>query len=182
MRDDCWAVLATGPSLTQHDVEKLRGKCRVMCVSDAYNLAPWCDALVSTDAAWWDFHKPAIDAVRYGSFQPQSMSVIDVGATHINSGALALYASRLAGAKSVLMLGFDMSNRNGEHFFGPHQDGLKRTPEDRFPIFKAQIKEAVARLAVDGVSVVNCSRETTIDFITRTPLEEVIERWTREGL
>ena len=54
-----YCILATGPSLSQSDIDYVRGKCKVIAVSDAYKLAPWCDYLVSADYAWWNVNKDA---------------------------------------------------------------------------------------------------------------------------
>src|SRR4026208_455478 len=54
-----FAILATGPSMIQEVADYVRGKCKVIAVSDAYKLAPWADALVSNDRNWWDNHKDA---------------------------------------------------------------------------------------------------------------------------
>lgn len=56
-----FAVLATGPSLASEDVERVKGRFHVIAVSDAFRLAPWADALVSADAAWWKAHPDAKD-------------------------------------------------------------------------------------------------------------------------
>jgi hypothetical protein len=46
-------VIASGESLTQEQCDATRGCGLTIAVSDAYKLVPWCDALVSTDRAWW---------------------------------------------------------------------------------------------------------------------------------
>src|ERR1051325_7861339 len=50
-------VLACGPSLTQQDVGRCRGRGEVIAVSDAHRFAPWADILYSCDAAWWRHHR-----------------------------------------------------------------------------------------------------------------------------
>ena len=49
--------LATGPSLTQADVDRVRGKATVIAVNDAHRLAPWASALYSSDRYWWAHHR-----------------------------------------------------------------------------------------------------------------------------
>lgn len=51
------ALVASGPSLTIDDIERLRGKCRVIVINDNYRLAPWADIIYACDSTWWDFHK-----------------------------------------------------------------------------------------------------------------------------
>jgi hypothetical protein len=60
------AVLAGGPSLTREQVEAVRGKCRVIAVSNTAidtvdsetkaiipAFAPWADVLYAADLKWW---------------------------------------------------------------------------------------------------------------------------------
>jgi len=60
------AVLATGPSLTLEQCDQLRGRCKVVAISDAIRLAPWADALVSADTDWWRLHNPDFAGPKYG--------------------------------------------------------------------------------------------------------------------
>lgn len=56
MRTDVWAVIGGGASGTVEEIEKLRGRVRVLCINDAYRLAPWADAVYAADIAWWAQH------------------------------------------------------------------------------------------------------------------------------
>lgn len=62
------AVLASGPSMSREVAEAVRGKCRVIAVSNQAipmlidgeihaALAPWADALVASDRTWWIMHE-----------------------------------------------------------------------------------------------------------------------------
>ena len=50
------AILGGGPSLTQSQVDACRGRCRVIAVNNAYQLAPWADLLYFSDEVWWLWH------------------------------------------------------------------------------------------------------------------------------
>jgi hypothetical protein len=58
--------LATGPSLTQADVDAIRGHGTVIAVNDAHKLAPWADVLYSSDRYWWKHYRcvPTFAGVR----------------------------------------------------------------------------------------------------------------------
>lgn len=156
-----FAVLATGPSLTQRVVDAVQGRAKVIAVSDAYRLAPWADALVSTDAAWWKANPDAMD------FQgpkwcaaPDFRKVEGVerfpGAeSGSNSGLLACRVAVSMGAKKVLLLGFDMK---GAHFFGPHPAPLKNTTPARFEVFQRQFAHYKPR----GVEIINCTPDSSL--------------------
>jgi len=53
------ACIASGPSLTDADVEYCRGKVGVICINDVYRKAPWGDVLYGADLRWWEYHKGA---------------------------------------------------------------------------------------------------------------------------
>lgn len=151
-----FAVLATGPSLTQTVVDAVRGRAKVIAVSDAYRLAPWADALVSTDAAWWKAHPDALafSGPKWAA-APEFRKIEGVerfpGAeSGSNSGLLACRVAVNMGAKKILLLGFDMK---GAHFFGPHQAPLKNTTPARFDVFKKQFERYKPR----GVEIINCT-------------------------
>jgi hypothetical protein len=53
--------IASGPSLTQQDVDHCRSKGKVYAVNNVHTLAPWADVLYACDQAWWDEHKSVPD-------------------------------------------------------------------------------------------------------------------------
>jgi len=50
-------LVASGPSLTREDVAYCRERARVLVVNDAWQYAPWADALYACDAKWWNHHQ-----------------------------------------------------------------------------------------------------------------------------
>ena len=177
--------MATGPSVTATEVEKLKGKCHVIAVNDSYRLAPWADMLYAADHKWWKHHSycPTFakerwssvsgpggwcqEATRYGlsliktrhaitlSFDP---TVIHTG---WNSAFQALNIAYLRGATRILLLGVDLNNRHGSHWFGDHPPGLQRSSP--YSTFKRAFTEAAPIMAETGVKVVNCSPTSALD-------------------
>lgn len=159
-----FVVIATGESLSQSAVDSVRGRCGVVVVSDAYKLAPWADALVSQDRAWWKHHPEALefagrkfigvppDTIR-GVEQADRTGIITSGT---NSGLLGCHvAVSVFGATRLLLLGMDMQ---GSHFFGPHPAPLKNTKPERFKVMCEQFK----RWQHKGVEVINCNRSSAL--------------------
>ena len=106
--------------------DSVRGRGIVIAVSNSVFLAPWSDALVSTDAAWWAHHAKDV-----AGFKGRRVSSVWVPETHIppecksyeNSGVLAIRAARCYYRPSkIVLLGVDFG---GTHFFGPHPEPLK---------------------------------------------------------
>lgn len=61
--------LASGPSLTQEVVDKVRGKGRVIAVNSTVYLAPWADALFFTDSGWFERGRDPALCGRHGDDQ-----------------------------------------------------------------------------------------------------------------
>lgn len=169
-----WAVLATGPSLSQSVVNSVQSRVKVVAVSDAYRLAPWADVLVSTDAGWWRAHEEALGfpGSKYGAM-PDFRSVPGVerfpADSATNSGLLGVKVAVHLGARRVLLCGFDM-NQPGEHFFGRHPLPLKSTTADRQEVFKRQFAGYRPR----GVEIINCTPGSALDCYPRRDLEDCL--------
>lgn len=169
-----FAVLATGPSLTQQQADSVRDRCRVIAVSDAYRLAPWADALASTDAAWWKAHPDALEfpGRKFGIIH-DFQGVTGVETLHVdtgtNSGLLGIMAAVKMGAKRVLLLGFDLHSP-GDHFFGRHPKPLKSTPVKRMEDFKRQFANYKPR----GVEIINCTVGSELHCYRKATIENCL--------
>lgn len=177
-----FAVLASGPSMSQAVADSVRGRCRVIAVSDSYRLAPWADALVSQDRSWWRVH--AEGAMKFegrkftGSDFPDVEKVQFEGGitTGSNSGLLAMWvAIKVFEAKRLLLLGFDMG---GSHFFGPHPEPLKNTQPRRFDAFQEQF----ARFKPRGVEIWNCTPGSHLKAYKKGNLEDCLAQSTASAV
>ncbi|MGE0803096.1 MAG: hypothetical protein AB7O55_32750 [Lautropia sp.] len=146
--------------MSQATADRCRGLPTIV-VSDAFRLAPWAVALVSTDHKWWienpeaadfpgaKFSVNRIDRVR--RVEPNGL----IG-TDTNSGLLALHvALTVYRAARVLLFGFDMQ---GTHYFGPHKT-LPNTTESRFEVFRTQFSRYAKGVTAE---VVNCTPASTL--------------------
>jgi hypothetical protein len=184
------ACLATGHSLTQADVDSVRGKVDgVIAISDAIDLAPWADVLYSCDGRWWTWRKgmPSFLGLKYAlkddtrKFQTYGVQTLrhtgrqglDRSPTSLRDGANSGYqAINLAvhlGAKRIILLGYDM---HGTHFFGKHPDGTNPNFSLCLSLFPGLVKP----LAEAGVEVINCTRKTAITCFPRESLESVLAK------
>jgi hypothetical protein len=161
-----FAVLATGPSMSQEIADSVRGRFRAIAVADAFRLAPWADALVSNDLRWWNVYPEAHAFAgpkfcarnnRPGLHYLPTTLEFEPGT---NSGLQGMRVARdCFKATRILLLGFDMG---GTHFFGPHPAPLRNTAPHRFQHFLKQF----ARWR-GGCEVLNCtpgSRLTQFPF------------------
>lgn len=159
-----FAILATGTSMSQKVADSVRGRCGVIAVSDAYILAPWADALVSQDKAWWRYHTDALEFQGrkfigvppdnvHGVEQADCTGIISSGT---NSGLLGCHVAVSAfKATRILLLGLDLQ---GSHFFGKHPEPLKNTKSARFEVMRKQFAEWPHA----GVEVVNCTSGSSL--------------------
>lgn len=181
-----------GPSLTREDVEHCQGKATVIVVNDGYRLAPWADALMASDSAWWALHKgvPSFAGLKYclepsarlwgvTVLQNTGEEGLELEPTGLrsgrNSGAAAIGLGVHVGAARILLLGYDMQAPDGEarsHWFGAHQTPLRGgSPYD---LFREKFLTMVAPLAAAGVTVLNCSRSSALEAFPRLSLAEVL--------
>lgn len=165
------AVVCTGQSVTQADVDFLRGKCKVVVVSDAYKLAPWADAMVSHDKAWWVAHEDCDFAgPRYcGHFMQidEKYNAERFYPAGGNSGCMGiLVANKLFSPERIILIGVDL---HGTHFFGPHvRDGLRNTAPAQFDTMKRQFHK------LRKFPVVNCSPISTLTCFPKMALRDAL--------
>lgn len=166
------AVLCTGPSLTQADVDYCRGRCKVVAVSDAIYMAPWADALVSYDKAWWNAHKPDYSGPKYHCHNEKIEGVERVTEIPGNSGTLGLLIASRMKPDKILLLGADLK---GTHFFGKHtKPNLRNTNALQFTTMKKQFAKFT------HLPIVNCSPDSELMCFPRgdlrTELADVLQR------
>lgn len=183
--------IASGPSLTQADVDFCRDKGKVYVVNDCYKLAPWADVLYACDLDWWDHHNGVPDfagkkytvtaeaAKKYDlTFQPFSTfetfsmkdNEISLGG---NSGFQAMNLAAIHGADKIFLLGYDMGFNVAEkrHWFGDHPHQLNR--DSNYKKWIESFKKAKPFIDEAGISVVNCSRKTALNCFPNIFLEDV---------
>jgi hypothetical protein len=181
-------VIATGPSLTQEDVNYVEGKAKVVIVNDAYKIAPFADCLFAADKKWWEWHNgvPGFEGQKWTSDEQMAKKYNlcfirksngkgfsrrqDTLHTGGNSGYQALNLAYLFGANRLIMLGFDhkISSDGKSHFFGDHPDEVR----SRYSYWRRFWEDLAAQKPPH--KIINCTRDTTLDMFTCKPLEEVL--------
>lgn len=161
-------------------------------------IAPWADVLYAADRMWWrqnleaarlfyglkatimpngytDF-TPEIDGVRVlGNGGPQGFDDrTDYLRTGWNSGYQALHLAAHLGVKRVLLLGFDMHSKQGEHWHGDHRwrPGYK----SRYPLFIRSFAMGAAEFERRGVEVINCTPGSALTCFPAAAVDEALNR------
>lgn len=182
-------ILAGGPSLTQKDVDAVRGRARVLAIKDAVRLAPWADALYACDGKWWKRWGAGLrfEGLKYSLEYPQAPLAgvlantgpkgLELDPSGIrtgkNSGYQAINLAVHLGVRRVILLGYDMqpAEDGRHHWFGAHPYSTNNPPYWAFLDLWPSIVEPLKAV---GVEVVNATRRTALDCFPKVSLEEAL--------
>ncbi|MEX2642144.1 MAG: hypothetical protein WD270_01740 [Acetobacterales bacterium] len=187
------AILAGGPSLPLAPVDRLRGRCRVIAVNNAFQAAPWADLLYACDVKWWERYRPDFaglkvtqdarvlqlrdDVLRVPSERGAGLSLdplrIRQGG---NGGYQALNLAVHLSGGPVWLLGFDMKPdaRGRRHWHDDHPRGLNNPDARCFADWIENYRTTVPDLQRAGVAVFNASPGSALDAFPFRDIEELL--------
>lgn len=91
-----------------------------------------------------------------------------------NSGFQAVNLAAVAGARRIVLTGFDMSLNGGSHWHGDHND-LLGNPDAKMLANCAKILDRAATILKGrGIEVVNASRETALTAYRRVSIGDAL--------
>lgn len=160
-------------------------------------IAPWADVLYAADRLWWHNNREA--AATFGGIRATvlpnghhnlELPVADVrvlgnGGPHgfddrrdhvrtgWNSGYQAVHVAAHLGAKRILLLGFDMHAKNGEHWHGDHR--WRAGYQSRYELFANAFNKVAPEYAKRGVEVINCTPGSALKAFPMATLEEALD-------
>lgn len=197
---EAWAgetafILGGGPSLRGFNVERIRGRGRVIGVNEAgLTLAPWCDVLFWADKRWlgWNHdrlhlhtgqwkvtrkrpHVPVPFDVRVLRFLPRRLSHWPDAVGGWCGGSSALNLAYLLGARRIVLLGFDMHDVPVERWQEGNWHDRHRDPplkDQRASKFIPTLEAMAPELERAGVEVVNVNRESALRCFRFADLKE----------
>lgn len=172
-------VLASGPSLDQEDIDKVRHlKC--IAVNNTWERVRHCDVLFAGDHKWWMVYGMRVDipakrvSLSYNSEREYSATRFKSKAAQrggYNSGCVAIEYAISHGASQIILLGFDCSIKNGLHHHGPHEKSANPT-EKKCYLWQQQFKNL--RNIYPDADIVNCSSYTELTVFPRKSLDAVL--------
>lgn len=194
------AVCASGPSLTKDDCDKVREKCDlVIAVNDTWRMVD-ADHLYGADFNWWNKHHAEVrecfdgqcwscetpKKTNWGKNSAEGITLLrcetdpsvdsglatDPGCVNSggNSGYQAINLALHLGAKTIILLGFDMCWNGGKaHWFGNHPKGLNNAEPNKYIAAFRTIKPES-----HGIEIVNCSRYTALDAFPCRDLDDAL--------
>jgi hypothetical protein len=197
-RGECFAVVASGPSIKQTDLSLMKDRIHVIAIKTAVDLCPWAEVCYGCDAAWWIDRKglPKFGGLRiyYGQQASQYPNMhrvqIDLQKDEMlmaeplilgnggNSGFQALNLGLQFGGTDAILVGFDCHERGGVHWYGRNKwtnaNNPMGTNYTRWIKGFELAKKSIARI---GATVVNASPQSEIKAFPKQPLAEVMEEW-----
>lgn len=184
--------IASGPSLTQEDVDYCRGRATVFVINDNYRLAPWADALYACDLPWWQLHQGVPDFAGE-KYTCNADAAAEFDLVHVpyrwnenftlenghialgkNSGFQAMNLAALKGFRRIVLLGYDMQRAEDgkRHWFGEHPKPLVQN--SNFAEWIRCFEKAVPGLRQHKIEVINCTRRTALECFPRASLQRTI--------
>ncbi len=181
------AVLASGPSMSQGVVDEVFASgAPTIVVNNTFLLAPWADMLYAADAAWWHAHPAAaqfsglrvtVQDVRGtlklrcsgpAGFDPHPSAVRSGG----HSGHQAVHIAMHAGARRILLCGFDM---RGTHWHGQHAEPLRNTEQGAYGRWAERFAELREPAAERDIEIINCTPDSALTCFPTMSLAEALK-------
>lgn len=181
--------IASGPGLTQANVDACRGIAKVIAIKDSIRMAPWAPVLYACDAKWWIAHPEtrAYTGLKYGLEVPRDRPDVQIlrntGDTGLerepdglkngrNSGYQAINLAVHLGARRVVLIGYDMQPAGDQHhWFGRHVYSNAAPPYklflDRFETIHEPLRRA-------GITVVNATQGSALPGFPIVSLDEAL--------
>lgn len=202
-RGQCVAIVASGPSAKPQNLAALRGRIKVVAIKQSYDLVPFCDLVYGCDAPWWRHRRglPEFKGLKVCHDVPGRAVFADVAAIRIdrssdrillrepglvgnggNSGFQALNLAVQFGARAILLIGFDCSDRSGVHWYGRNNWSLASNPDDNnFRRWIAAYENAATVLEGLGIDVVTAiapaAAHTELKAFRRCSIERALQDW-----
>lgn len=167
-------------------------------------LAPWADVLYAADRLWWHHNREA--ALKFAGLKLTMKPAHDrelnaVDGVHVignggptgfddrqdhirtgsNSGYQAVHVAAHFGAKRILLCGFDMNSKKGEHWHGDHR--WRPGHASMYPVFLKAFEVGAPEFAARGIEIINCTRDSSLKCFPFMTLEEALHgvQTVREG-
>lgn len=194
------AIIASGPSVKGIDLNQIRGRCKVIAIKKTFELCEWADAVFGCDAPWWrsvnglkqfnglkfcfsgsDLHgHPEI--IRVNIDKEAEVLLLDKPA-HLGSGGnSAFQALNLIvqfGAKRILLVGVDMTDRPGAHWYGRNNWLNASNPGyDSFSRWNRSFLKIRPQLDDLGIEVINSSPYGACKAFKSWSVPDTLKAWS----
>ena len=186
-------ILAPGSSLSSEQVNQIKNaNVYTIAVGDAGRIMhPEADVLYHCDAKWWNHYQgcPEFDGTLKVSLEKTdydrvfnmrrspNREGIDLTFPYIvtgnNSGYQAINLAMYCNPKEIILVGYDMKDRDGRHNVIGHHPKEIRRPYD-FKLFRDKITTLVPVLDYLEVKVYNCTIDSDLECFPKEVLKNVL--------
>jgi hypothetical protein len=199
------AIIASGPSVKSANVLQLRGRLKVLAIKEnAYELCPWADVAYGCDLAWWQHRHglASFKGLKVGWDKRIAAQFPDVKTIEIreikrqhyidkllfdclgeigcggNSGFQALNLAMQFGADRILLIGIDVHDRGGVHWYGRNNWFQGNNPDQyNFARWKRAFENAAPVCVERNVEVINASPVSDLRCFRRASVEQALQDW-----
>lgn len=193
------AIVASGPSTRKAGVELMHGRLPVLAIKRNVDLCPWAEVVYGCDLPWWrsvdglpafggmklayaaracdeyGCRKIDIPDIRHDRLKFDKVGEVGAGG---NSGFQALNLAVQFGAARILLVGFDMHDRGGVHWYGRNTAYQMSNPDrDNFRRWIPAFATAAKQLAERGVEVINASAGSDLTAFRKQPAAATLAEW-----
>lgn len=192
--DGVAVVAATGPSICIQDLDYARSHgAAVICINNAWELAPWADHLYAADVDWWRVYGQKVRddfSGRSWTADQTTAAAHGIGYAPVrtdlkwstglplasggNSGFQGVGLAAFLGFRKIVLIGFDFGFKPGtpKHFFGHHPRRCDRP--SNYADWSKRWAAAMPLIRESGVDLINASRETALTCMKRANLKDVL--------
>jgi predicted peroxiredoxin len=174
--------IASGPSLTAEDCELVRkSSIKTVAVNNSWEMATFCHYIYAGDSKWWvlNHDKINIGAEKWTCSDKAANAYklhYHIASGPYNSGMRAIQFGISKGFKSIALLGYDCSIKNGIHWHGSHPLPVLRNPTvPKIEKWKEQFKRVAENAKKQGIKIYNCSRYTELECFDIMSLEDALK-------
>lgn len=174
---------------------------RVIAIKENSQLAPWAEVVYGCDRAWWVNENglpkykglkisvtgtltTRFPDIRIAKIIPHNDHLLleekDLGTIGSggNSGFQAFNLALQFGCKRVLLVGFDMSDEFGVHWYGRNKGNGRTNPGSwNFGRWRKSFDKAALQLKSTGIEVWNASDLTSLKCFPKVTFEQALEKW-----
>lgn len=192
-------IVASGPSARMYKLDVLRAGFTAMAVKLSFDLIPWASIVYGCEPAWWIHRRglPEFSGLKLMydmHLLPQYPDMkgvrVDTDANKLlldkpaavgsggNSGFQALNLAVQFGARRIALVGFDMSDRGGVHWYGRNNWAQAHNPDRS--VFGRWIKAfdtAATQLSEMGIEVVLASPHSALKCFPQLLVPDLVEKW-----
>lgn len=197
-------LIASGPSTNKFkNLQQLNGRCRVIAIKQNVDLVPFADVCFGCDSAWWRYRKglekfkglrvmwggngiaeyPGIRRYQIQRCKKKPEDYSDdlqwesgvVGGGGNSGFQVVNLVAQWGPPKTIGLIGFDFSERNGRHWYGNNNwPGANNPSEGTMGRWRQSMERAAPILKSRGISVFNLSPLSALQCFPFATFDEIM--------